>query len=205
MTALLEATKRDNFRKSALAKIRKEGNIPAVVYGKTFNGEAIAINSMQLLKTLQENGRNGVISLSIQGDKHNVVLQDYQEDHLKNEIVHADFLEVDLSSEITAPVRVNLVGTAAGVKDGGVLQQPLFEINITAKVSDMPDEINVDVSNLQVEEVISVGDIKDQFNFEFNHEDSETIVSILAPRQEEEIDSGEEQEPGVPDREEGRE
>ncbi|HZG71304.1 MAG TPA: 50S ribosomal protein L25/general stress protein Ctc [Chondromyces sp.] len=205
MSATLEAKKREGFKQSDLTEMRTEGNIPAVIYGKGVNSEAVYVDSKQLLKTIRDVGRNGVIQLNLDGNKHNVILQDYQQDAIKNEITHADFFAVDLSSEITSTVRVELVGEAAGVKDGGVMQQPLFEVSITAKVSEMPDAISIDVSGLQVNETITVGDIRNNYSFAINHEDEETIVSILAPRQEEEISTGEEQEPGIPDNQEGRE
>ncbi|MFE8704035.1 50S ribosomal protein L25/general stress protein Ctc [Cytobacillus sp. FJAT-54145] len=205
MSNLLQAKERKEFRNSALTSIRSEGNIPAVVYGTNVESKSIYLNGTEFIKIMRDVGRNGVISLDVDGSKHNVVLSDYQFDPIKNEVIHADFLAVDMSKEITAEVRVNLVGDAAGVKDGGVLQQPLHTVSVTATPANIPQTIDVDVTNLQVGETISIGDIKVSQNFHINHDEEETIVSILAPRQEEEIDTGEEQEPGIPENEEGRE
>ncbi|WP_338752531.1 50S ribosomal protein L25/general stress protein Ctc [Bacillus sp. FJAT-52991] len=195
MSAVLEAKKRNSFQRSGLTQNREEGNFPAVVYGKGVDSESVYVNESEFLKTIKEVGRNGVISLKMEGQKYNVILQDYHQDPLKNDIVHADFLAVDLSSDITANVRIDIEGEAIGAKEGGVLQQPLFELSVTAKVSEFPENITVNVSQLGIGATLTVGDIRSQCSFEINHEDDETIVSILAPRsgETEETETAEEQ------------
>lgn len=204
MGAVLKATERTVSQGSNLRRLRQEGNIPAVVYGRNSESKSIYINSIEFLKTIRENGKNGVISLDVNGSQQDVMLTDYQQDHIKNEVLHADFLAVDKSSKVNASVRVNLVGEAAGVKDGGVMQQPVHEVNITATPGSIPPSIDVDVTNLQVGENLTLADIKTG-DYELNDDESMVVVSILPPKQEEEINSGEEQEPGQPENEEGRE
>lgn len=205
MSNALQAQERTEFRNSVLTKIRNEGNIPAVVYGNKMESTSIFINGAAFLKTMREVGRNGVFPLDLNGKQVNVMLTEYQADPIKNEIVHADLLAVDMSKEITADVRINIVGEAAGVKDGGVLQLAIHEVSITATPANIPSAIDVDVSNLQVGETLTVGDILSTQGFAMNHEVDQTIVSILPPKVEEEIDTGEEQEEGIPENEEGRE
>jgi large subunit ribosomal protein L25 len=204
MSAVLKANERTGSQRSALRQLRQEGNIPAVVYGKNKESQSIYVDGIEFIKTIRENGRNGVISLDINGNKQNVMLTDYHQDHVKNEILHADFLLVDKSSKVNASVRVNLVGEAAGVKDGGVMQQPVHEVNITATPGSIPQSIDVDITNLQVNENLTLADIKTG-NYEINDDENTVVVSILPPKVEEEINSGEEQEPGEPENEEGRE
>jgi len=205
LSSVLEAKERTEFRNSELTRIRNEGNIPAVVYGSKMESKSVYLNGPDFIKTMREVGRNGVFSLNLNGSQVNVILNDYQSDPIKNDILHADLLAVDMSKEIEANVRISLVGDAAGVKDGGVMQQPLYEVSITATPGNIPQSIDVDVSNLQVGETITVADIRMNRNFSINHEDDETICSILPPKQEEEIDTGEEQAEGIPENEEGRE
>ena len=205
MATVLDAKKREIGKHSDLRKLRMEGNFPAIVYGNNVENSTIYVNNAEFIKTIREVGRNGVISLKYGGSKQNVILNDYQEDTLKNEIIHADFLAIDLSAEMDADVHVELTGDAAGVKDGGVLQQPMHEISVTAKPNDIPESIKVDISSLQVGEAVTIGDIRSDYSVAINHEDDQTIASILAPRQEEEISTGEQQESGVPENEEGRE
>ncbi|MFB6469328.1 50S ribosomal protein L25/general stress protein Ctc [Cytobacillus sp. Hz8] len=205
MNALLRATERKGSRKSDLSNLRKQGNIPAVVYGSHLDSKSVFIDESDLKKMIRDVGRNGVISLELNGDQHNVVVTDYQSDPLKREIIHVDFLAVDMSKEITADVRIVLIGEALGVKDGGVLQQSLHEVSISAKPAEIPSDIEVDVTNLQVGEVLTISDIKGANGVHFNHEEDEVIASILPPKQEEEINSGEKQESDPPKNEEGRE
>jgi large subunit ribosomal protein L25 len=205
MSTQLQATVRNEFRNSELRKIRQEGNIPAIVYGAKVESKPVYVNGSELIKTIKKVGRNGVISLDIGGSKQDVILSEYQEDTVKKEIVHADFLAIDKTSKLTVEVRVVLVGEAAGVKDGGVLQQPFHELSITAIADNIPQAIEVDVTNLQVGETVTVADILYQGDFEINHDSELTIASILPPKVEKEISTGEEQEGGIPENQEGRE
>jgi large subunit ribosomal protein L25 len=205
MSTVLQAKERKDLRTSELRRIRETGNIPAVLYGRKVESKPVFVSSADLTKTIRNVGRNGVISLDIDGSTHDVVLSDYQEDFIKKEIIHVDFLAVDKSSKINVTVRLVLTGEAAGVKDGGVLQQPVHELSITSTPSEIPQQIEVDVTNLQVGETLKVSDILYQGSFTINHEEEEVIASILPPKQEEEINAGEQQEGGHPENEEGRE
>ncbi len=178
----LEAKKRRGFTKAALTEIRSSGSFPAVIYGKGVESEPVAVEESQFLKIIREVGRNGLITMKVEDKNHDVVLQEYQQDPIKGFIVHADFLAVDKSSEITSQVRVDLEGEAAGVKAGGVIQQPLFELNVTAKVTDFPEHITLDISGLGIGDSISVGEIREKFGFTIENQDEETIVSILPPQ-----------------------
>ena len=205
MSTVLQAKERKGIRRSDLTNLRNEGNIPAVVYGANLGSMPIYLNEMELLKTIKVVGRNGVIALDVEGSKQNVILTDFQKDPLKNGFVHVDFLAVDMSKELTTEVRIVLIGESAGVKDGGVLQQSLHEVSISATPANIPQTIDIDVTNLQVAETITIADIKGNSQFSINHEEDEVVASILPPRQEEEISTGEKQEEGIPENLEGRE
>jgi large subunit ribosomal protein L25 len=203
--AVLEAKERAEKKHSALRNIRLQGNIPGVLYGKNIKNKAIFINAADFIKTIREVGRNSLITMKVNGESHSVLLRDIQKDSLRNEIIHVDFQAVDMSTEVDIDVNVHLVGEAAGVKDGGVLQQTLHELSIRALPANIPSSIDIDISHLQVGETITVGDIDTNGKYEINHEPTEVIATILPPKQEEEIHSGEQQEPGQPESEEGRE
>jgi large subunit ribosomal protein L25 len=205
VSSVLQAKERKEFRKSALKQIRASGNIPAVIYGSKVESKPVFVSSADLTKTIREVGRNGVISLNVNGSKQDVMLTEFQADALKKEIIHVDFLAVNKSSIINVDVRLELVGEAAGVKDGGVLQQPLHQISISSTPANIPQHVEVDVTNLQVGETITIADINTNGSYTIHHEADEVIASILPPKQEEEINSGEQQAPGHPENEEGRE
>lgn len=205
MSHILVAKERTDFKQSTLRRLRENGEIPAVVYGNENSSKAISVNNAELKQAIKQIGRNGIILLDCQGEQYQVMLSEYQKDPLKHEMYHADFLIVDMSEEVQANVRVNLVGKSSGVKDGGVLQQSLHEVTITAKPLAIPESIDIDVSELEVNETIYVSDITLKNGVSINHSGDEVIASILAPRQEREISTGEQQGGGVPINEEGRE
>lgn len=203
--AVLEAKERTEEKHSALRNIRLQGNIPGVLYGKNVKNIAIFINAADFIKTIREAGRNSLITLKVNGESHSALLRDIQKDPIRSEIIHVDFQAVDMSTEVDIDVNVHLIGDAAGVKDGGVLQQSLHQLSIRTLPANIPPFIEVDISHLQVGETITVGDLNTNGKYEINHEPTEVIASILPPKQEEEIHSGEQQEPGRPESEEGRE
>src|SRR5699024_8523230 len=160
MTVTLKATTRNDHRKSATKRFREKGFVPAVVYGKDKESKSIAVNSIELVKTVRDEGRNAIISLDIENDKPvDVMLHEYQMDPIKDELVHADFYIVDMSEEMDVEVSLRLEGEPEGAKEGGILQQPLYELQVRAKPGDIPEEISVDVSSLVIGDSISVGDL----------------------------------------------
>lgn len=201
----LKVQERTVFTNSARRKVREQGQVPAVIYGKSTDTKSISLDSIELIKTLREEGRNAIIKLDLDGKSHSVMLYEMQTDPLKNEIIHADFHVVNLKEDVVVEVPITLTGDAAGVKDGGVLQQPMYQASITAKPGDIPQSIEVDISELGVNDTLMIKDVKVSGKYTFNHEEDEVVASILPPKQEEEIDSGEQQEGGEPERVEGRE
>ncbi|MCA1032836.1 50S ribosomal protein L25/general stress protein Ctc [Bacillus timonensis] len=204
MPTMLEAKPRTEFKNSAKRKIREQGNFPAIVNGQN-ESKPIYVNSIEFVKTIRETGRNGIILLNVDQDKHSVMLHDLQVDPLKNEVIHADFQIVNMKKEVEVQVNVHLIGDAQGVKDGGVLQQSIHQVSVRSLPNDIPASIDIDVTSLTVGDTVTIGDIQTNGSYELNHELSEVIASILPPKQEEEINSGEEQEPGQPEAAEGRE
>jgi large subunit ribosomal protein L25 len=206
MNNTLVAKERKEFRKSILTQLRKQGYIPAVVYGKHEEGKAIFVKNADLLKNIREIGRNGIISLDINGKKQNVILEDFQANPINHEIIHADFLHINMSTEIHAKVHVALMGTSKGVEDGGVLQQSLHQLNITAKPKEIPETIEIDVSELQIGHTIKVGAIRKNYsNITINHDDEEVIVTVIASKQEEENSTSENQSGNIVDNDEEKE
>ncbi|WP_085993345.1 50S ribosomal protein L25/general stress protein Ctc [Oceanobacillus senegalensis] len=178
MNALV-AQERKDLRKSTLKRLRNDGGIPAIVYGSNINTQSISIKSLDLLKVIRDVGRNGILSLNLNGKSKNVVLRDYQTNPINSKILHVDFLQVDENTEIDTKVSVILKGTSEGEKTGGIAKQFLHELDITAKANDIPDEIEIDITNFEIGHTIQVADIKKQYsNCTFNHDDEETIVTI---------------------------
>ena len=175
--------------KKTVRELRETGWIPSVVYGYKTESTPIAVKERDLLDTLRETGRNGVIKLNVDGKDVNVVLNDYEADVLTGFLTHADFLAINMTEELEVDVAINLVGTAPGEKEGGTVQQPVWEVSIRVKPSEIPEHIDVDVSELQIGETILVSDIRDKVKFEIVTEDEVGLVTISAPRTEAEMEA----------------
>lgn len=188
----IKANKRTELNRSSNRQIRQKGNVLGVIYGKNTASEPIYLDSIALLKTLRDEGKNTIITLDVDGNKHSVMVYELQTDPIKDELLHADFHVVDMRAEIDVDVPVSLQGEAQGVKDGGVLGQPLHELSIRAKPQDIPPVIEVDVSGLEINEVITIGELKSAAGFTFNHDSEEVVASVLPPQAAEEPEESDE-------------
>lgn len=182
MAITLKAKKRENLSRSTTKQLRKDGYIPGVVYGKSQEPITVSVNNIDLIKTIRDEGRNAIISLEIEDEKPvDVMVHDYQKEIVKDDIIHVDFFAVDMAEEMDVQVPVRIEGEAIGVKDGGVLQQPIFELQVRAKPADIPEEITVDVTNLNIGDSLAVQDIEKTGNYEILDDPETTVVVILAP------------------------
>lgn len=182
MATILKAQAREDLRNSATKQIRQEGNVPAILYGKKIDNKTVSVGAMDLLKTIREVGRNGLISLDIDGSsKHQVMIYDMQIDPIRNEYTHIDFFEVDMTSEIDVDVPVRLVGEAEGLRDGGIVSQLLYEITVNCLPSDIPEEIEIDIAQLNIGDAIQVADIRSNVQVTIVNEDEDAIVTVQAP------------------------
>ena len=193
MATKMKAQKRESGTPhSALTELRGKGNVPGIVYGYQAETTPLTVSEIDLIKTLRASGRNGVINLELDGKTYNVVLSDYQMDALKGNFKHVDFLAINMSDELEIAVAVHTEGESAGEKEGGIVNQPNREVHIKVKPSEIPDSIEVDISKLEIGDHLSVGDIRDTVSFEILDEDDFLLVSVTAPRTQEEMDELEE-------------
>ncbi len=191
MTSLKAIIRQGKQTKGELNKIRNEGKIPAVVYGYGASNTSVKVDEPEFVKVIREVGRNGVIELGVGSKTIKVMVSDYQVDPLKNKVTHIDFLAINMKSELTVDVVINLTGEAQGVKEGGVVQQPLFQLSVTATPDEIPETIEVDVTELNIGDSIMVGDLKSGKAYTINNEDDEAIVSVVPPTVEVESEEGE--------------
>ncbi|WP_067729698.1 50S ribosomal protein L25/general stress protein Ctc [Oceanobacillus damuensis] len=190
MAVKLKATKRENLTKSATKEIRLSGHVPAVIYGKAKDPKNVAVDSIELIKTVRDEGKNAIISLEVENDDSvDVMLHDYQIDPIKDQLIHADFYIVNMSEEMDVEVPIRLEGESQGVKAGGVLQQPYFELQVRAKPGNFPEEITVDVSGLDIGDSLTIADITSGGTYEILDDSDATIATVLPPTKEEDFDS----------------
>jgi large subunit ribosomal protein L25 len=149
--------------KEASRKLRREGLVPAICYGPKTDPVPLTLDPKELANTIQM-GENVLIDLMIQDGKKAgqkvVVVRDLQIDPIKDQYIHADLFEVVMDEEITVEVPVVLVGRPEGVKMGGVLEQITREITVECLPTDIPQNIEVDVSSLNIGDTLHIGDIE---------------------------------------------
>ncbi|MEH7250103.1 50S ribosomal protein L25 [Neobacillus niacini] len=175
----LAAQEREDVKKSTLKTMRKDGEIPGIVYGREINTKSIFIKNADLRKVIKDVGRNGIISLNLNGKSKDVILRDYQNNPVTKDMLHVDFLQVDKHTEIDTSVSVILKGTSNGEKVGGIVKQFLHELNITANVNNIPDSIEIDMTNFEIGHTVQIADIKKEYsNCTFNHEDEEAVMMV---------------------------
>ncbi len=188
MAKLASNSRAEKSKQSELKELRQTGKVPAVVYGFETENTSLSVDENEFIKVIREVGRNGVIDLEIADGVTQVMVNEYQFDALKNQITHIDFIAINMQTEVTVEVQIELTGEAPGQKEGGVLEQPLFEVSVTAKPADIPETIEVDISELNVGDSIHVEDIRSKGNFVIENEDADALVIVSAPSEEPEVD-----------------
>ncbi|MEK0175198.1 50S ribosomal protein L25/general stress protein Ctc [Tetragenococcus halophilus] len=198
MAVALEVEKRAVRPRSIRNKLRHEGRIPAIVNGYQIESTPISVNAQELDRVLRENGLNSVITMNIDGKKVNTLVQDYSADTFTQDLIHVEFLSVNMTEEQEVEAEINLIGEASGVKAGGVLTQTLYSANVSATPDKLPENIEVDISNLEIGDSINISDIPVAKDYTIVNDPEEQIASINEPEIEEEPEEEtEEAEPEV--------
>ncbi len=181
MDIILEAKPRQTGARSTLSKLRNEGQLPAVIYGYKVDNRPVTLDYKEIAKAVQKYGRTSVFKIDLEGQQINAVLTDIQRCALKGNVKHVDLLAINMAEALEVDVPVTVIGEAAGVKEGGVLMQPVRELKIKVKPSEIPEAIEVDASNVGMNESISVAEIRSTVSFEILNADEDTLVSVTPP------------------------
>ena len=186
---ILEAKKRDVLGRKT-NKGRKEGLIPAVVYGKGISGTNIWVKLLDFKRLIKKSGESTVIELKIdEKDSRNVLIYETQKDPVRDTYVHIDFFQVRMDEEIETEVELEYVGEAPAVKElGGVLVKNIDAIEVKCLPADLPSSITVDISSLKTfDDRITLGDLNISKKIELSI-DLETVIALVSePRSEEEM------------------
>ena len=206
----LNVTKRKRMGKSGAREIRKEGNVPAVLYGKGTEPLSLVINPSELKTALStEAGENTLLEIRVKEGEADIqklsLLREVQYDHLTSKPIHFDFQALDMNEKITVNVPVHLEGKPKGVKEGGILEEVLREINVECLPTNIPNSFTLDVEELDIGDSIHVSSLELEEGVTILHEPDDTIVTVLAPKVEEVAEAEEELEGEEGAEEEGSE
>ena len=156
-TIEVSATARKELGSRANQRLRKSGLLPGVIYGHKQAVVPVTLPRKEVANHIHHGAH--LFSLAVEGQKETVLLKEVQYDHLGIEVLHVDFARVDLNEKVTISVPLELKGTPKGEADGGVLQQVLAELEIECLVTDIPDLIRHNVSELVLNSVLHVKEL----------------------------------------------
>ncbi len=202
----LQVTLREERGTNASRRLRREGKIPGVLYGRGNAPHPICVGERELRRVLTgESGMHAILDVVLEGQSstHASILKDYQQDPLRGKIVHFDLQEVRLDQPIQATVSVHLIGEPVGSREGGVLSQVSREINIEALPMEIPEHLELDVSNMQIGDTLRLLDLPPMEGVTFLDDLEETVLAtVTLPTREvepepEELEEGEEGEEGA--------
>jgi large subunit ribosomal protein L25 len=188
---------REKLGSSDSRRLRREGLVPGVLYGRGKTPHAFAVPERELRAALTTSaGLHAILDVVLDGQKtaHPSVLKEYQQDPLRGKITHVDFHEVRLDQPIQATVVVQLVGESPGAKEGGVLTQVTREINVEALPGSIPEHLDADVSSLGIGDALRLADLQAPEGVTLLDDPEETVLATVnAPRAEieEEVEEAE--------------
>jgi len=192
MTVVTATTGRQTGSRPS-GRLREEGQLPGVIYGKGIEPAAVHVEYTELRDALKgPAGLNTVFTLSVDGTEHTVIVRAIQRDAIKRTVAHADFLRLDDADQIKITVPVTLVGRAVEVlENGGIIEQKMHSLKILVDPKKVPNSIEVDVSNLSLHDRIALGDIELPDGVSTKVSDRITIAAPVVPRGLKSEDEGE--------------
>lgn len=181
----LKASPRERVGKGAARALRREGLIPAVIYGDKKAPLPIAISYNEAMKAIYAGGfLSHIITVDVDGEKHSVIPRDYQLDPVKDKALHVDFLRVSGDTKLNVQVPVHFINqeTSPGIKRGGVLNIIHHTLDLTVSANAIPEAIEVDLAGLDVGDSVHISSIKLPAGVtDHSHEADLTIATIVAP------------------------
>jgi large subunit ribosomal protein L25 len=178
-TVSMSGSLRGNVGKKDAKAQRKEGKVPCVIYG---GKEQIHFSAdVTAFKPVLYTPASNLVNINIDGKEYLTILQDVQSHPVSDSILHADFLELSPEKPVIIPVPIRVTGTSPGVLLGGKLIKKLRKLKIKALIKHLPDEIEISISNLDINQAVKVGDLKME-HIEFLDIPSAVIVTVVSTR-----------------------
>ena len=184
---VVTAKSRDSRGKNEARRLRREGLIPGVVYGGTAENVAVAVDPKALQKVLRsEAGRNTILKLDIAGaGSTNAILKSWQVDPIREHFLHADFYRIAMDVAIRVTVPIHVTGEARGVKvDAGILELVMREIEVECLPGDIPERIDVDVSDLGINGALRISDVAAPVKVKILEDADQVVVHVVSVKEE---------------------
>lgn len=175
------------FNKNHARRVRVQGLIPAVVYGAGKPSVAITVDPKIITRILHsESGHNTIFDLQIEGgESGKAMIVDWQNEPIKGKLLHIDFKRIAMDKTMRVSVPVQLDGTPVGVKtQGGILSQVLHEVEIECLPGDIPSHIDVDISNLEINQAIHISDLPHSDKLKFLGDEDAVVANVTIVKEE---------------------
>ena len=185
---VVSATSRTDRGKNAARRLRRQGLVPGIVYGGKAGNLAVAVDPKALQRVLRsEAGRNAILRLEITDHRPtNAILKSWQVDPVKESFLHADFYRIAMDVAIRVTVPIHVVGEARGVKvDAGILELVIREIEVECLPGDIPERIDVDVTDLGINQSLRVSDIPAPAKVKVLQAADQVVVHVVSVKEEE--------------------
>jgi large subunit ribosomal protein L25 len=184
-TVSLTAASRSSVGKGAARKTRASGNIPGVIYGHAREPQALTLNTRDFERILEKVPfYTTVFEIAMDGKTSNALIREIQRHPYKKQILHVDFQELVAGEKVTVRVPIHFVGASVGVKEGGVIDQIMHELQIRVDPMQIPSHIDVDVTNLAIGHSLHVSDVKIPDGVELLDDEDATMAACAAPKEE---------------------
>jgi len=156
---ILQAKSRQKMGSVESRRIRKSGRIPAVIYGRSGKAVSIDLDSIEFIQGTKGISESTIVKVDVSGKSYDAFVKDTQRNIIDGKILHIDFYEVESGVTLRANVSVHLHGNPIGVREGGMLENPVHEIEVECLPKDLPERIDIDIAGLKVNQSLHVRDI----------------------------------------------
>ena len=192
----LAAENRSDAGKGAARRLRASGRVPAVLYGHGSKPEHLSVDARQFGQALRTDaGVNVLIELEVGRARHLALAKEIQRHPVRGHLIHVDFIQVRRGEKVHVQVPVHLVGEAPGVREGGgIADQDIYQLNVEAEVTAVPEAVEADVSGLGIGDVLRVADLKAPNGAVILDDPEASVVSGVAPAVEAEPEAEEAEE-----------
>ncbi len=184
--SVLEAQPREAGTKNQARRVRREGKIPAVVYGASKDALAVSVDPRHVLRILHsDSGHNTIFDLSLDGERTKAMIVDWQYEPIKGHLLHIDLKRIAMDKALRVNVPIVLQGVAEGVKtEGGILEQILREVEIECLPGDIPSHVDVDISHLTFGKVLRVSDLPRNEKLKFLSDANQPVAHVTSVKEE---------------------
>ncbi len=194
MSITIKAEVRETRGKNAARRLRSSGRLPAVLYGPGAENVSLGLSKKDIFSILKsESGENTLFKVAFDSEKRDVMIKDYQQDVVSDEVLHVDLIQILLDKVIRVNVPIEIVGEAVGVKsEGGFVDFSVREVEIECLPGAIPEQVTIDISELHLHQAFKVEDLAEIEGVKYIMDPNISLVQIQAPSIEEEEEVEEE-------------